>query len=298
MGIKFLPHYVEQKGFSGRTHYRAMLKHILRPETVDRMLHPGAAEPKSRLRAIPDWPYLDEVKLCELEEQHVRDLVSAAFGMGYSVQTVKHIRNVLGAIIGQAIREGLFVDENPVPGVELPPLSHRRQQDLTIAQAKAMLKTMQYPERQIALIALITGMSIREICGLQWKHINITSVAVECDGETIPSSCILLKQRWNLQGIESLHPSRIRIIEMPGPLLFTLQRLRQEAKFTSPHSFFIATASGTAIQADTLRRIRLKAIGRKISVPWLSWRVVRRAHEAMVTELRNQLNTELVSSVW
>ena len=296
VGVKFLPEYIEQKSFAGQRHYQAMLKHILRPETVDQLFNPGAAELKSRLRAVPDWPYLDEVKLCELQEHHVRDLTSAAFRLGYSAQTVTHIRNVLGVIIAHAKRKGLFADESPVPSIELPPVSHYRQQDLTIAQAKTMLKMMQYPERQIALIAITTGISIREICGLQWKHINITTAAISCDGETIPSGCILLKQHWDPQGMANLHPTRIRLIEVSEPLLFALQRLKQEARFATANSFVMTTPSGSPIRPDTLRIMRLKAIGRKISIPWLSWRVVRRAHEAMVTELRNELNTDLVSS--
>jgi integrase len=298
VGIKFLPEYIEQKSFAGQRHYQAMLKHILRPETVDQLFNPDTAELKSRLRAVPDWPYLDEVKLCELKEHHVRELTAAAFALGYSAQTVTHIRNVLGVIIAHAKRERLFADENPVARVELPPISRKRPQDLTIAQAKAMLRMMQYPEREIALIAITTGMSIQEICGLQWKHVNVTRAGVDFEGETIPSGCILLKQHWSPQGIANLHSTRIRLIEVSEPLLFTLQRLKQEARFATANSFVMATPSGTPIRPDTLRMMRLKAIGRKISIPSLSWRVVRRAHEAMVTELRNQLNTDLVSIAW
>ncbi len=298
VGIKFLPEYIEQKSFAGRRHYQSMLKHILRPETVDDLFHSVSTQQKSRLKAVPAWPYLDKVKLCELQEHHVRDLTAAAFAHGYSAQTVMHIRNVLGVIVAHAKREGLFPEENPVSGVELPPICHKKMQDLTIAQAKTMLRMMQYPEREIALIAITTGMSIQEICGLQWKHVNVTRAAVDLEGETIPSGCILLTQHWSPEGIAKLHPGRTKFIEVSEPLSFTLQRLKQEAKLATADSFVIATSSGTPIRPDILRITRLKTIGRKISIPWLSWRVVRRAHEAMVTELRNQLNTDLVSSAW
>ena len=292
----FLPDYVERRSLAGRRHYQAMLKHILRPETVDEVLNPGVA--RSRLKAISNWPYLDSVNLCEISEQHVRDLIEAAFAQGYSGQTVTHIKNVLGAIIAHAKREGLFAADNPAYAVELPPISHTRPQDLTIAQAKAMLRMMQYPERQIALIAITTGMSIQEICGLQWKHVNVTRAAVDCDGENIPSGCVLLRQHWNPEGISELHPNRVRLIEIPEPLLLTLLRLRQEALSPTPNSFVLASPSGAPIRPDSLRMIRLRAIGQKISIPWLSWRVVKRAHGAMLSELRHQLSTDLVSSAW
>ncbi len=296
VGRKFLPEYVERKSLAGRTHYQSMLKHVLCPDTVDKLLNPGMAQRKSRLKAIPGWPYLDNVQLCELREEHVRDLTGAAFAHGYSAQTVTHIRNVLGLIVVHAKRERLFVDENPVSRVELPPICHKKPQDLTIAQAMAMLKMMRHPEREIALIAITTGISIQEICGLQWKHVNLTEAGADCDGEAIPSGSILLRQHWNAEGIVQLHFNRIRLIKVPEPLSVILLRLKQEALSPDRNAFVLATPSGAPIRPASLRMARLKVIGRKIAVPWLSWQVVKRAHDAMVTELRDQLNTDLVSS--
>jgi integrase len=296
VGSKFLPEYIESKSLAGRTHYQSMLKHILRPDTVDRLLNPGMAQRKSRLKAIPGWPYLDNVQLCQLREQHVRDLTEAAFAQGYSAQTVTHIRNVLGLIVVHAKRERLFADENPVSGVELPPICHKKPQDLTIAQAMAMLKMMRYPEREIALIAITTGISVQEICGLQWKHVNLTTAGADCDEETIPSGSILLKHHWNSEGIVQLHSSRIRLIKVPEPLSAILLRLKHEALSADPNAFVLATPSGAPIRPASLRMTRLKVIGRKIAAPWLSWQVVKRAHDAMLSELRIQLNSDLVSS--
>jgi integrase len=281
---------------AGRRHYQAMLKHILRPDTVDQVFNPGVA--KSRLKARPDWPYLDTIRLCELREQHVRGLISSALGQGYSAQTVKHIRNVLGVIIAHAKRECLFSDENPVTGVESPQIRRQSKQDLTIGQARAMLRIMQHPEREIALIAITTGMSIQEICGLQWKHINLGKTATDCDGEVVSAGCILLKQHWYPDGIVDLHASRMRLIEIPHPLLVTLLRLRQESRSSDLDAFVVATRSGAPIRPSSLCTMRLKLIGQQISAPWLSWHVVRRAHDAILSELRIQLSCDLVSSTW
>jgi integrase len=293
---KFLPEYVERKSLAGRKHYQSMLKHILRPDTAEQLFNPGMAHRKSRLKPIPGWPYLDDVQLCELQEQHVRDLTAAAFAQGYSAQTVTHIRNVLGVIVVHAKRERLFADENPVSRVKLPPICHKKPQDLTIAQAMAMLRMMRYPEREIALIAITTGISIQEICGLQWKHVNLTKADADCDGATIPSGNILLKQHWNPEGIVQLHSNRIRLIEVPEPLSVILLGLKHEALSPDPNAYVLATPSGAPIRPASLRMTRLKLIGRKIAIPWLSWQVVKRAHDAMLSELRVQLNNDLVSS--
>lgn len=290
--IKFLPEYIQQKGLAGRQHYQAMLKHILRPDTVDQIFQSGG----SRLKAIPGWPYLDQVKLCELREDHVRDLTRTAEARGYAAQTVKHIRNVLGVIIGHAKQERLFEDENPVVRVGLPPMSRRRLEHLTIAQAKAMLGMMEFPEREIALIAITTGLSIQEICGLQWKHVNLKKNAVECEGKAIPPNCILVRQHWYREAIFSLGSSRVRVIEVPQPLLLVFVQLRQESTPVNANSFVLTVHSGEPIRPRGLQKAPLSAIGQKIDIPSLSWRHINRAHGAILSELRVRISTEFVSS--
>jgi hypothetical protein len=134
------------------------------------------------------------------------------------------------------------------------------------------------------------------VCGPQWKHINLTKAGADCDGETIPFGIILLNQHWNLEGVVELHFNRIRLIEIPEPLSLILLRLKQEALSPDPNAFVLATPSGSPIRPASVRMTRLKVIGRKIAVPWLSWQVVKRAHDAMLSELRIQLNSDLVSS--
>ena len=103
---KFIPEHVEHKTRSGRTHYQAMLKHLLTPELVNHLFDPGK-EREARLKSVPGWPYLDAVRLCDIRPDHVRQIISSAFDRGYSTQTVKHIKNVIFAIISHAQREGV-----------------------------------------------------------------------------------------------------------------------------------------------------------------------------------------------
>ena len=53
---KFLPEYVALKRPSGRAYYKAMLKHVLRPEEVDLLLCVTRKKPTQKLKAVPDWP--------------------------------------------------------------------------------------------------------------------------------------------------------------------------------------------------------------------------------------------------
>src|SRR5579859_528961 len=224
---KFIPEHVEHKSTAGRKHYHAILKHVLRPEKVDRLFSPETDRPKPRLRALPEWPYLDDVRLCDLAPSHVQQLTSSALAHGYSTQTIKHIRNVISAIISHARREQCFGGENPISGVQLPPMARGRAQNLTIIQAKRMLGLMQYPEREIALITITTGMSISEICGLQWKYVNLSASRVFVDGEAIAPRSIVVKNQCSASGLVGVHVHRVRTVEIPEPLFRTMQSLKR-----------------------------------------------------------------------
>ena len=293
---KFIPEHVEQKGFAGRRHYQAMLKHILRPDTVHMLFHRGP-DSRMRMKVVPGWPYLDDVEVSQLAEEHVHGLTASALAQGYSPQTVKHIRNVLGAIISHAKRKMLFAGENPAFAVELPPIDSKRGHKLTISEAKSILRMMQYPEREIALITITTGMTIQEICGMQWKHVNLEATPVVCDETTILPGHIFVTQHWIPEGIVSLGVQRTRFQEVSRPLARVLQNLKLETLFSGAENYVVATSSGAPICPSSLRILRLKPIGRKLDMPWLSWQVLKGAHETLLSELRLQLNNDLVLSV-
>ena len=296
VGNTFIPEHVEQKSFAGRKHYQAMLKHILRPETVD-ALFTHSADARMRLKAIPGWPYVDDVEVAQLAEEHVHDLTAAAVAQGYSPQTVKHIRNVLGAIISHAQRKMLFSGENPAFAVGLPPVCSKRGHRLTINEAKSILRLMQYPEKEITLITITTGISIQEICGMQWKHVNLAAKPVDCHGTAIPPSHIFVTQQWNPEGIVSLAANRTRLVEVSQPLARVLENLKLETQFADAENYVLATSSGAPICPSSLRILRLRPIGRKLGMPWLSWQVIKGAHETLLSELRVQLNIDLILSL-
>lgn len=292
----FIPNHVELKTLAGRTHYQAILKHVLRPETVDRLFAPYVGMPKARLRALSDWPYLDEVRLCDVTPDHVRRLTASALARGYSPQTVKHIKNVVGAIISHAKREGIFIGDNPISKVRLPPIVHKASHNLSIAQAKMILSLMEYPEREIALITFGTGMSISEICGLKWGRVNLTSRTLYSEGSLVPPRSMLVTDQWSPAGLLDVGVRRVRSVSIPDSVFRVLLALRKGQRRADPDCFVLAAQSGSPVCPASLRMSKLKPIGRRLGMPWLSWQVLKRAHDALLCELRTQLNDELVIS--
>jgi integrase len=281
---------VATKTLSGRTHYHAILKHVLTPENVDRMFDVDPEKSKARLKAVEDWPYLDKVRLCDAQAEDVQRLIAAAVARKYSSQTVTHIRNVISAIFAHAKREQWFNGANPASGVTLPGMTRKESHALTLAQAKAVLAAMQYPEREMTLIAILTDVNVAEICGLQWKRVNLTEGWSLADGEPIPPRSIAIRKEWyrgELVAVEK--KSRNRSLPIPEPLLPILLKLSHRGKFVAPDDFVLVSGAGTPINENNVAVRRLKPIGRKLQMPWLSWQVFRRTHTSLAYELGMQL---------
>ena len=116
---------------------------MLTPEEVDRVFGVDPEKSITRLRAVPNWPYVGSVRLRDARPDDVQRLVSAAVERGYSTQTVKHIRNVVSAIFAHAKKKQMFTGDNPASLVNLPVMTRKEPHALTLAQRTRCLAVMQ-----------------------------------------------------------------------------------------------------------------------------------------------------------
>jgi integrase len=282
----FVPEHVASKMLSGRTHYHAMLKHVLPPETVDRIFHGDTTMPRKILKAVPDWPYLGGIQLRDARPDDVQRLTSAALARGYSTQTAKHIRSVVSAIFEHARKKFLFTGDNPARLVTLPGMNRQEAHALTLAQTREVLWTMQYPEKEMLLMILLTGMNVAEICGLQWKFVNLTDGWGDADSERIAPLTIAVRNQWFRTELAPVSKkSRIRNLSIPNPLVQTLLALSRRSDFTGPDDFVLVNRAGGPIREHHIAARKLKPIGEKLHVPWLSWHVFHRTHTTLAHDL-------------
>jgi integrase len=169
----------------------------------------------------------------------------------------------------------------------------KTEHNLTMSQIKAILSLMQYPDKEIALITITTGMNMAEICELQWKHVNLTDSERYIDGKVVPERSIAVRARWNRTALDDMHSGRNRDIDIPEPLFPILEGLRRRKSNTKAHDFVVASQSGQPLLATSIRISRLKPIGQKLGIPWLSWHDLRRAYTASLSELRAQFNHDM-----
>jgi integrase len=275
----FVPDHVAIKGLAGRTHYRAILKHVLTPEEVQRVFKLDVDKSRARLKAIPDWPYLSQLGLADTRPEHVELLMLAAQTRGYSIQTVTHIRNVVSAIFSHARKVNYFTGLNPASQVAVPGMSRKEAHSLSLPQLKAVLELMRYPEKEMTLLAIVTGMNVAEICGLQWKHVNLASQERELQGEMIPPRTIAVRKQWYRGELNSVKIGRTRNVPIPDLMIPVLSGLTRRVRYTRLDDFVLVSEAGTPVNETNIASRRLKAVGQELNMPWLSWHVFRRTRK-------------------
>lgn len=290
IATKFIPEHVAFKTGAGQTHYKAILKHLLTPELVNCIFTPGQIAP-GRLSAVPEWPYVDSVRLCEVTVDHVRRLVRAAEAAGYSSQTVKHIKNVFFAIISHAQREGCFHGPNPAGLVKLPKLERQNLHHLSFQQTRAILELMQHPAKAVAIFTITTGMTLKEIFDLQWNDVNLGNAECIVEGEPRPPMSLVVKAPWSKASIGTARSySQNRHFEIREPLLSVLTDLRRLNPHSTRNDRVVSATEKDELTFFHVCTSHLKQVGKLLGIPWLTWQVLRRVRSSVAGEFLACLN--------
>ncbi len=292
---RFVPEYVADKRPSGRAHFYGILKHILSAERVDRAFQ--ASGRSARQKPSADWPYMDSISLSEISPDRVEDLIAKLVQRGYSIQTATHIRNVLRSIFAHAIKAGCFAGTNPASLVTLPAMARKSVHSLSMNQLTQLMMHLQNPEREIALISLFTEMRVAEICGLQWKYVNLSAARTRINGDWLPPMTIAVRKQSYRSQVTPVMEHRKRNHRIPELLSYILGALRDRSKSTNPEDFLLASRNGTPVSQENLGARRLKKIGTALDMPWLSWDVFHRTHFALISTSGKDLQQDLKRAI-
>jgi integrase len=257
---QFLPDHVALLKRSGRSHYESMLKHVL--------------------------PALRNLRLKDVTASDIQKLVSSMLVKEYSVQTVKHVRTTVSAIFTHAKRLGWHTGDNPAKLVRLPEMVRKESHALSFEQAFATLAALKSPGREMVLFAILTSMNIAEICGLQWKRVNLSDQFTTVDGESLPPLTIAVRAQWYRGEYGSVKAkSRRRNLPIPMALRGVLANMKERKKFTGPDDPVFAARTGKPRDEHNIARRHLKPVGESLAMPWLSWHCFRRTHTTLANEL-------------
>jgi len=172
-------------------------------------------------------------------------------------------------------------------------MTRKSSRALTISQLQQTMLMMRYPERPMALCAILTDMNLSEICGLTWRNVNLSAHPCLLDSELLPPRMIAVRYQSYRGEFRPVVDNRKRSIPVPEMLFSLFCDLRSQSRFNSAHDFVFASRNGTAINPDNLGTRRLKGIGRILEIPWLSWTVFHRTHVSLKSQFGQRMNWEL-----
>jgi site-specific recombinase XerC len=290
---KFVPECVIPRRLAGRSHFHFILRHVLTPEEVARAFGISAPKKASSLRSIPDWPYLGSWPLHHIDQNAIKSLTSTALRAGYSTQTAIHIRNVIRSIFVHAIKTKCFEGDNPASLVPLVAVERRISRSLTVIELRRAMQIMCYPEKPIALFAVLTDMNLSEICGLQWRYVNLTNYPRQLESELLPARTIAVRNQSYRGEFSPVSEGRQRSFPISAMLFSVLSDLKNRTKFSNSQDFVFASRRGSPIYPENVGTRRLKAVGRLLEMPWLSWSAFHRTRLEMKSQFGAHLNREL-----
>jgi CRP-like cAMP-binding protein/integrase len=289
---RFIPEFVENKRSAGRAHFREILKFIVHSDEGPHACADTSERRPTKRNAIASWPYMDSLRLSDINEETVQHITSTALASGYSPQTAKHIRNVICAIYSHAIKACCYKGSNPAALVPLPAVVQSDEHVLTLVQLKEVMALMRFPESTIALLALLTEMNMVEISGLQWQWVNLSDNAQLVGEDWIPAKTIAVRNQWYRGEFRPVMKNRRRVVSMPEFLCSILRDMRSRNHFTGPQDFVVASRSGSPVYPGNIAKRRLKSIGQSCDMPWLSWHVFSRTHLRLKSEFGRHLHKE------
>src|SRR5262245_55796453 len=123
---RFEPDVIWSLKHGGQLHYRNMLKHVI--------------------------PAIGQIRLRDVTSDHIQNLVRMKIEAGYSIQTVKHVRNTISALFRHAKLKRAYHGDNPVFGVRLPDMQRKETYSLSFEQGRNVLAAIPSPAREMALL--------------------------------------------------------------------------------------------------------------------------------------------------
>lgn len=280
---KFIPEHVDLLKKSGRIHYQTMFALLLPKIGALRLRDIRAEEAQRVVLSVLKQSYSIKKRTgTDAEGKPVYQTTTQL----YSVQTAKHVRNALSAIFRLAIDKDWYTDVNPAQKVRLPEMKRKTAHALSIDQMKALLEALPSPAKEVVKLAVLTSMNIAEICGLQWKRVNLTDGWVVSDDEAIAPKTLIVRRQWRLNEFTSVKsPRRRRSVSLVDSLVDMLTLLKQRDKHTGPEDTVFVSKHGTPLDSHNIANRQLKTAGAALGMPWLSWHCFRRTTATIADQL-------------
>jgi len=220
-------------------------------------------------------PTLGKVQLKDVDFSTVQRLVSAK-SQKYSGQTVKHIRNVISAVLRHAKKLKMFSGDLPTDGILLPRLEPTPRRAMTVEQMNALIAALPPKHRPLMAFLTRTGLRIGEAAGLRWKRVNLTAETVIHDGFMIPPHALIVVDSY-IRGQYTTPKSSagVRVVALASVALEALHAQRTAHPTADDEAPVFPGDRGGPMNSNNFQKRHVKKAAEKIGQPWICSHVAR-----------------------
>jgi len=138
--------------------------------------NPHSVENEETLFRLWIEPTIGKKPMATVAPFDLEKIKSNMLKAGKAPRTARYSLEFVRQVFNHAIRQGLYVGENPVSKVKLPKVDNRRMRFLSREEAEALLKNLAGRSKtthDIAAVSLYAGLRFGEITALQWSDVDL-----------------------------------------------------------------------------------------------------------------------------
>jgi len=223
-------------------------------------------------------PMLGEMQLRLISRDVVQNFLSAKQRAGLSWKTVKHLRTVLGTVMGAAENADL-ITANPVRKTRLP----RRglvKEKVSIAPEKIreLLEALPEPSRSLARLLVFTGLRIGELLALRRRNVDLNRGVLRVT-ETVYDGHFDEPKTARSRRSVPLGAKSIEILSALMPVE------------SNPEALVFATRTGTPFDRHNLLNRQFKPTCKKLGLVGVNWHWLRHANATLLDAVGTPLGT-------
>lgn len=232
-------------------------------------------------------PALGSTKLDKLSSRQVQAFYNRE-SETYAPSTVRYVHAILHRALKQAQMRWRIIPRNPSDDPELPTVSHKQTDTLTLAQAEKLLATVDESKDRLAAlyyVALFGGLRIGEALALKWRYVDFDRQELHVRAQ--------VQRLRDGNGLTETIPKRDEQRTIPvGDRVVTAlrvhrasqneERLAMGGKYDD-HDLVFATRKGTHMDASNVVSRSLKPLLKKAGLSQIRFHDQRHTFATLLT---------------
>lgn len=204
-------------------------------------------------------------------------------GKGLAQESLDKIRDCFSSVMTVAL-ERKYIQNNPVPLINLPPgrPTPKEKPTITVAQFELLVNAIPEPYATMIYVAVHTGLRASELIGLKWGRVHPTHIVVEekcCRGDWgIPKSDAsrnhIKVMKKVVDRIHALKGMKVKVGGGRGKF-----QTFEVVKKSGPNDLvFQSVRKGVAMRDNNILSRYIKPAADKLELKGVNWQCLRRSH--------------------